>query len=217
TFSETLYLRDSWNVGFLPDLTLNAGVRWEASQLHDANGGTIFSISDNIAPRVGFAYDFTRHGLGRIYANYGRYYEALPLTINDDQFAYHSFTSYVTADPGSCVKNAQGVVTDLSKCTFRSFASADVSNKIFPLVQPDLKGEYINEVVAGTQFDIGWDTVVGAAYVHRDMGRAIEDASPDNSGNFIIGNPGEDLSEQINDLQKKIAATNDPAQQMKLQ
>ena len=217
TFNETLYVRDSWNVGFIPDLTLNAGVRWEGTQLHAADGSTIFSITDNVAPRAGFAYDFSHKGLARIYANYGRYYEAIPLTLNDDQFATHSFTSYVSATPGSCMADPTTKLVNIASCQFRQFAAADVNNKIYPTVQPGLEGQYINEIVAGTQFDVGWDTVLGAAYVHRDMGRAIEDASPDGSGNFIIGNPGEDLSQQVNQLQKQIAATTDPMQLQKLQ
>src|SRR5207245_1839643 len=38
TFNESLYLRDSWNVGFVPGLTLNAGVRWEFQQVKDITG-----------------------------------------------------------------------------------------------------------------------------------------------------------------------------------
>src|SRR5262249_6528967 len=147
---------------------------------------------------------------------YGRYYETIPLTLNDDQYANHSFTSYVTANANTCMKNAAGLY-DVSTCQFRQFAASDVNNKVYPSVQPDLKGQYINEIVAGGQIDVGWDTVLGAAYVHRDMGRAIEDASPDGSGNFIIGNPGEDLSQQVSQLQKQIAATTDPMQLKQLQ
>jgi hypothetical protein len=217
TFNETLYARDSWNVGFIRDLTLNLGIRWEGTQLHAADGSTIFSITDNIAPRAGFAYDFSHKGLARIYANYGRYYEAVPLTLNDDQFATHSFTNYVSANPGSCAPDPVTKLVDTSKCTFRAFATTDVNNKTYPTVQPDLKGQYINEIVAGTQFDVGWDTVLGAAYVHRDMGRAIEDAAVDGSQNFIIGNPGDDLTPQIQQLQRQIANTTDPMQLSKLQ
>ncbi len=62
TFNYGAYLRDSYNVGFVPGLTVNAGVRWEGQQVRDVNGETQIGIFDNWAPRVGAVYDFTRKG-----------------------------------------------------------------------------------------------------------------------------------------------------------
>src|SRR5262249_46889934 len=87
TFNYGAYLRDSYNVGFIPGLTLNAGVRWEGRQLRDINGATQIGIYDNWAPRVGAIYDFTRKGRSKLFASYGRFYESIPLDINDRQFS----------------------------------------------------------------------------------------------------------------------------------
>jgi hypothetical protein len=216
TFNEAAYVRDSWNVGFVRGLTVNAGLRWEALQAHAADGSTVITIYDNLAPRVGFAYDVTRRGASKLYANYGRYYESLPLSINDTQFTNRGFSNYISAMPGSCMRDGRGQVM-LGSCSFRSLTAADINTSTYAKVQPGLQGQYLNEVVVGFQYDIGLDTVLGAAYIHRDLGRVIDDASPDGSGNFIIGNPGSDQSSAIADLRGQIAHTTDPAKLKDLQ
>ena len=66
---------------------------------------------------------------------------------------------------------------------------------------PALKGMYSEEVVAGVQYDVGLDMVLGACYIHRDLGRIIEDISPDGGNNYIIANPGDAVdSGAVNDL-----------------
>ena len=54
---------------------------------------------------------------------------------------------------------------------------------------PTLKGQYSEEVVAGIQYDVGLDMVLGASYIHRDLGRVIEDVSPDGGNTYIISQP----------------------------
>ena len=70
---------------------------------------------------------------------------------------------------------------------------------------------YSEEVVAGIQYDVGYDLVLGASYIHRDLGRIIEDMSPNAGSDFLIANPGETPDPgAIKDLQSQIAATTDP-------
>lgn len=217
TYNETAYLRDSWNVGFLPGLTINAGLRWEGLQAHAANGSTAFAIFDNVAPRVGFAWDFTRKGLSKIFANYGRYYEVVALGINDNQFANRGLSNYVTASPGSCRNDPATGLVIIDTCTFRPLTANDIVTGSYAKVQPKLGGEFIHEVVAGVSYDVGLDIVLGAAYIHREIGRVIDSAAPLGDGQFIIGNPGADQSDAIADLKKQIASTTDPTRLRELQ
>src|SRR5262249_38411039 len=87
TLNYGAYLRDSYNVGFIPGRTINAGVRYEAQQVKDVNGQTVIGIYDNWAPRVGAIYDFTHKGRSKIFASYGWFYQSIPLDINDRQFS----------------------------------------------------------------------------------------------------------------------------------
>src|SRR5262249_49581425 len=156
----------------------------------------------------GFAWDFTRKGRSKLYANYGRYYEVLALAINDSQFSSRGISNPIGATPGTCMTDARGQVM-LGTCSFPQLTKDDITLAQYAKVQPGIQGQYINEAVVGLNYDIGFDTVVGAAYIHRDLGRAIDDASPQGDGNFIIGNVGADQSSAIADLRKQIANTTD--------
>ena len=198
--TEALYLRDSWNVGFVPGLTLNYGVRFDFQQMNDQSGREIINIKDNVAPRVGFIYDWTRKGRSKLYANYGRYYEAIPLDLADHtQATQYLFTA------GSC-PTANGQVQP-GQCTASPYGGAGPTT-----ISPKLQGQYINEVVAGLQYDVGLDVVLGAAYVHRELGNVIEDISPDAANHYLVANPGADVdSDTVKDLQNQIAKAADPA------
>jgi len=203
TYNYGAYLRDSYNVGFVPGLTLNAGVRWEGQQVRDINGVTQIGIYDNWAPRVGAIYDFTRKGRSKIFASYGRFYESIPLDINDRQFSGEGIIAGIGQN---CTANAQGRI-DPTTCTGPKIGNADINGGSFGLVSPTLKGMYSEEVTAGLQFDVGLDMVLGASYIHRNLGRVIEDVSPDGGVNYIVANPGEPIDQgAVHDLESKISS-----------
>jgi hypothetical protein len=210
TINYGAYLRDSYNVGFIPGLTVNAGVRWEAQQVQGADGSTTIGIYDNWAPRVGAIYDFTRKGRGKIFASYGWFYESIPMDINDRQFSGEGSVNPTTPG-GTCMPNAQGVY-DLTMCKpVNMVTNANINGGAYSTVQPGLKGMYSEEVVAGVQYDVGYDLVLGASYIHRDLGRIIEDMSPNAGSDYIIANPGETPDQGvIKDLQNQIQNTTDP-------
>ena len=203
TYNYGAYLRDSYNVGFIPGLTINAGVRWEGQQVKDINGATQIGIYDNWAPRVGAIYDFTRKGRSKIFASYGRFYESIPLDINDRQFSGEGIIAGIGQQ---CTANAQGRI-DPTTCKGPQVQNSDINGGSFGLVSPTLKGMYSEEVTAGLQFDVGLDMVLGASYIHRNLGRVIEDVSPDGGVNYIVANPGEPIDQgAVHDLENKIAS-----------
>jgi hypothetical protein len=219
TTNESFYLRDSWNVGFVPGLTLNAGVRWELQQVRDINGNIVINIPDNVAPRVGFVYDFTKKGLSKLYGSYGRFYESIPLDINDRQFSGEGLALQVAACPTD-PSNPNRV--DVNNCNFP--APTSVNGGTFGAVSPVLRGQFTNEVVGGIQYDVGADIVLGAAYQYRNIGRVIEDLSTDGGSNYIIANPGDPTSAravtrlegEIRRIENDLAQTTDPARQAEL-
>jgi hypothetical protein len=244
TLNESRYLCDSWNVGFLPGLTINVGLRWEAQQVKGSAGDTVISIADNIAPRLGFIYDFTRKGYSKIYASYGRFYESILFDINDRQFSGEglSIQDIFTARAGVMAPGGDGCpggvgtinlannvpiagTLDPTKCTVAPTAPRGVLNGgEYGKVSPVLKGQYSNEIVAGIQYDVGLDLVLGAAYIHRDLGRIIEDISPDGGNSYIVANPGDptdqgtvkDLEGEITKLNDEIGRTTDPTKKAEL-
>lgn len=213
-----LYLRDSWNVGWLPGLVLNVGFRWEGQELYGRNKTNTgfqqaLAILDNWAPRVGLTYDFTqltsRPGRSKIFFNYGRFYQSIPLNINDRQFTREGL--YSSGFSETCANRQlrdmnQSVPNVLDPgCQFFGSADEAINGGRYPLLAPGLKGQYINEIVLGLQYDLGYDIVVGAQYIHRDLGNIIEDLSPDGGATYIIANPGVQADpEQIRKLEGNI-------------
>ena len=200
---ESVYLRDSWSVGFVPGLTINAGLRWEFQQLKDPQGTTQINLWDNLSPRAGLVYDFTRKGRSKLFINYGRYYETLPLDIADRQFSGVGVGRQLGLP--SCKPDMNGRF-DPTTCQFATLTPDAVNGGAKTNVSPTLKGQYSDEIVLGARYDVGWDAVLGLDYVHRQLGRVIEDVSFDGGASFIVANPGGPVdSAAIAELQQVVA------------
>src|SRR5262249_28959811 len=148
--------------------------------------------------------DFLNNGRTKVFANYGRYFESIPLGINDRQFSGEGIvTQNITPDqlrvrlPGEAPADNTCLAVngriDPSTCQFPRPTRDVLNGGTIGKVSPTLQGQYTNEVVAGLQYDVGLDVVLGATYIHRDLGRIIEDISPDGGRNYIIANPGADV------------------------
>ena len=73
------YLQDTWKV--LPNLTVNAGVRYEQQLLKGLGNVTYINVN-HFSPRVGFSWDFLNNGKSRFYGSYGQFVQAIPLDMN---------------------------------------------------------------------------------------------------------------------------------------
>jgi hypothetical protein len=165
----------------LPNLTLNLGVRWEAQRLADYMGNTALSITDSFAPRIGLVYDPTKEGRAKVFAHYGQYYESIPMDLVDASFGGQGVLSQ-TFDP-SCNPQAWS--------TCRSTSSL-VTNASRLKVQSNIKGSYNNEIVAGGQYQLMRDLVVGTSMIRRWLGRVVEDTGGillDDQGATTLSNP----------------------------
>jgi outer membrane receptor protein involved in Fe transport len=226
TFNWSAYARDSWQI--LPNLTLNAGVRYEEQRLRYADhlqgtvdpltgnnlGKNALTLSGNFAPRIGLLYDWTKEGRSKIYGHWGRFFESVPLDINDRSFGGEvRFDQYW--DPGNtanCGDPVGGIGgPDGTQCLNDPNAVAELAEFLFGssgvLVAPGLKAQYLDETLAGVEYELMDDLKLGLALQHRTLGRVIEDVSTDNAETYIIANPGEwsegeeqKLVDQIDDL-----------------
>jgi len=145
----------------------------------DADAG--FALNKNWAPRVGVVWDPSSTGKAKIYANYGRFYENIPQDINIRAFGgeTQAFAYNFSPDPANTAV-APGTPS----------RSSLLGGSAEP-VDPDLKGQYIDEYVAGGEFEIRPDTTVGVRFIYRNLGRVIEDFLVPSSGEYFIANPGE--------------------------
>ncbi len=190
-----LYLRDSWNFGPLPGLVINAGLRWELQELFATDRSRAIFLWDNIAPRVGIAYDFTKKGRSKLYLNYGRFYESIPMDLNDRLFSEEGFLRGrgFTSDCPRVALQPGGRPAPVPQSASGAPCSLDtprLSGGSYGPVAPGLRGQYLDEVVVGAQYDVGLDIVLGAFYTYRQIGTIVEDLSVDGGSNYFIANPG---------------------------
>jgi outer membrane receptor protein involved in Fe transport len=203
TFNTSAFLQDSWSP--LPNVTLNLGVRWEGQQIQDYMGGSPITISDNWAPRLGVIYDPTNDGRSKIYGHFGKYYESIPLDLADRGFGGEGTLVSVFADPTACKTPFDKWGSGDPQMGWRS-CSVPGAGSIFPLagenlfVQKNIKGSSNSEIVVGAQYQIIEDLTVGASYIHRWMGRIIEDVAG------VVANPSDVPQSVVDEYEAKAKA-----------
>lgn len=197
-----VYLRDSWSIAS-SGLVLNLGVRWEGMQLLDGEGQTRISLLDNIAPRVGAVWDFTRlskrPGRGKLFANYGRYYESIRLDLGRAFSGQANYGQLALMNPAGCPTQARQpggrpLPVPGPGCSFDTevlFGGSPTE------VVPGAKASAIDEVTAGVMYDVGYDLVIGASYIYRSLSNVLEDFSVDQGSTYFIGTPGLPVADSV--------------------
>jgi len=88
------FLQDSWQV-LTTGITVNAGLRLETqSMTNKVNSVDKLNIQDGLAPRLQAIWDFTGTGRGKVAANWGRFYWAIPLDMGDRAFGSETEVSF---------------------------------------------------------------------------------------------------------------------------
>ncbi|MFV2073330.1 MAG: TonB-dependent receptor domain-containing protein, partial [Thermoanaerobaculales bacterium] len=179
TKNRAIYLQDTWQVA--NNLSLALGVRFGQQQLFNADGGISADIDDNVAPRLGFVWDFLGNGKSKIYAHWGKFYETIPMDIVIRSFGGEiSIFSYNLSDDPNDVANDPTVRNS-------RFLGGGISR-----VDPNTKGQYLEEIVLGVDYEFASDWAAGFKYINRDLKSVIEDSLAAD-GDYFIGNPGEGL------------------------
>jgi hypothetical protein len=182
-------------------VTLNAGVRYDSQVIYNALGDVGISLPNQWSPRVGLIWDPTQQGRAKVFANYARYYENMPLSIAEASLTgeglIKSSHPAVAADgslPGTCdvrvppyCQNAAG----------RSIASNTTPSQYWAHsafgqdpVDPDTQPTSVDDFVTGLEYELFKDARLGLTYQRRWVNRWIEDMSADGRNTFFIGNPG---------------------------
>ena len=186
TNNTAFFGQDRWNV--TSNFIINAGLRWERQDIKAKGGDSAIIINDNWAPRLGFTWDPTSRGQGKLYASAGYFFESIPQDINNRAFSQEGF--HITLYP-----YAAGV--DIANPPL-SLSSIDLNHPLVDvflggenaLVDANLKGQYSRELIFGTEWEVRPKVSVGLRGIYRDLGRIIEDMSPDDGQTYLISNPG---------------------------
>lgn len=178
--NTAVFVQDTYRA--LSNLTIDVGARWERQDIYGRDRSTkAISLKDNWAGRLGVVFDPTNDGRTKVFGYYGRFFESIPLDIN-----IRAFGGEVTCFCYNFSPSGSDTLPD---------ASAPLKARLLggstEPVDPDLKGQYIDEYLFGFEREVAPDLVVSARYNYRKLGRVIEDFLVVDEGNFFIANPAE--------------------------
>jgi outer membrane receptor protein involved in Fe transport len=189
-----VFVQDSWSI--LDKVTLNVGVRYDTLNMHDNLGRVGAALNDQWSPRIGVVWDPTQQGRSKIYANYGRYYENIPLdAANRSLSAETQIRALHACDPmaghASCDANLRSAGPLGGGLVSSSWLNTGAP---YPTpVDPNLKSPSTDEVVAGAEYELLANARIGASYTYRNLVRTVEDMSTTGGLTYFLGNPGEGI------------------------
>ncbi|MCM3877701.1 MAG: TonB-dependent receptor [Thermoanaerobaculia bacterium] len=168
----SFFLQDTFKV--LPNLTVNAGIRYDDQKVFKGNGDVAFHLDGQWAPRVGFAWDPTKDGSTKVYGSYGKFYWPTPtdlnvrvFTANNTQFTYnYSPTALAQGSGPICT------ATVTTNCTPRASLFQGSSFAGEP-VEEGLKGSYQNEFTFGVEKALNPTFSLGVKFTYRKLGEGV--------------------------------------------
>ena len=195
----SLFVQDTWTFG--GRLTVRPGLRYEQQTLV----GTIvddFTLGNNWAPRIGATWTYGADARGKIYGHYGIYYARIPNDLAARALSADQSVAADYFDAGLTRPIPDGVLAGpAGQQTGTHLSIAGVSAAA---IDPDAKSTYYNEYVVGTEYELLPRLNVGIRYVHRNLGRVLEDVTPyplvaadlglpgATSVDYVLTNPGPD-------------------------
>lgn len=200
------FVQDSWN--FLDKVTVNLGVRYDSQFMFGADGKLALALPFQLAPRVGIIYDITQKGRSKIFANFARYFESIPLNMADRAFPGESQIGARNA-AAACDPTGKDPTRDCNdpaslRSRGRVFGTPYDPNQFWFAtgatkvpVDPNLQPQASDEIVVGGEYEVFPDGRVGAQYTHRYMVNVIEDMSRDEATTYFIGNPGSGIAKDF--------------------
>ena len=188
------FVQDSWSI--MDKVTVNIGGRYDAQFLYGPDGSLGLSLANQWSPRLGVIYDPTQSGRMKLYGNYARLYESVPLDIADRSLSGEPGLSAAYACNPLMPGQLQGVCgTDAARLP--SGASKGAPDKqwittgagLTP-IDPNIKPQSSDEIVLGAQYDVIANLRAGVDYTRRWLNYVIEDMSRDEAQTYFLGNPG---------------------------
>jgi hypothetical protein len=198
------FVQDSWNIA--DTVTANLGFRYDAQLLYDREGNLAMALNKQFSPRVGLIWDPTQEGHAKLYANYARYYEQVPLRMLDRYLSgeplLQDFRDNTICNPGQ-----PGALDPTGSCNSAdsSLGYASFSNGT-SLVDPKLKAPSNDELVLGGDYEVLRDGRLGLQYAMRRLTNTVEDMSSDEGTTFFFGNPGRGIGRGYPKAERKYDA-----------
>ncbi|HWN87028.1 MAG TPA: hypothetical protein VNN99_17810, partial [Vicinamibacterales bacterium] len=195
---HSLYLQDQWTVG--NRLTLNLGLRTENEKVPTFRPDYLenafeFGFGEKLAPRLGAAFDVKGDGTVKVFGSWGLYYDWTKFELPRGSFGAETWCTFYRGlndlNLGAInLSNMPGNdiwFTNPGGCRDRRVAAFGGD------IDPDTKPMKQSSFSAGSEFQMGRNSVVSVHYIHNDLLETIEDVgflNADGDEGYIIGNPG---------------------------
>lgn len=204
------FIQDSWSV--MDKFTLNAGIRYDIQALYGGSGQLGLVMPNEWSPRLGLIYDPTQEGRAKLFANYARYYENVPLGLADGSLSGEpsvlaTYGKYPNGCdprvPPYCQNNASRTAANGASSPSRAWGFFGAGAT--PL-DPSIAPTSSDEIVLGGEYELFKDARAGLTYTKRWLNRWIEDMSRDNRQTFFLGNPGHGIASDFPEAQRNYDA-----------
>ena len=200
TKNMAYFIQDSWQVH--PRVLLIGGLRFDSQTLYGGDGAEYlkFKPKDMTAPRLGITWDPFGDGKTKVMANYGRFYETVPMDLNQRAGSVEGFVTFTS--PSSARAYAQDSANFYTVPRLSNIMdSTHTLNTYYNLsrvigggkseIDPAIKPQSIEEIALGVERQLTDTVKVGAKWKYRYYKNVIEDFSFDFGNNYVIGNPGQ--------------------------
>jgi outer membrane receptor protein involved in Fe transport len=204
------FAQDSWSIA--DKVTLNAGVRYDAQLLYGSDRKLAMALPNQISPRVGVIYDFTQAGRSKIFANFARFYESLPLDAIDRSIPgerqVNASRAASTCDPRIVSQQKAECASNLTVANppYHPNQVWNVIGNDGAPVDPDIKPQSSDEFVVGGEYEVFPNGRVGVQYTKRWQNAVIEDMSRDEAQTYFLGNPGYGIASDFPKAQRNYDA-----------
>jgi hypothetical protein len=190
-------------------------VRYDAQMLYAQDGSIAMTLPNQWSPRVGIVYDPTSQGRAKLYTNYARYYENVPLRMLDRYLSGEPLLQ-AARDPAVCDPRDPG--QQKNECLSDEAllplvgsppnAKYDAYSSSTSVIDPDLRPPSTDEFVLGADYEIVRDGRLGLNYTKRWLVDTIEDMSRDGGSTFFFGNPGRGIARDFPRAERKYDGVN---------
>jgi len=176
----TIFAQDAWT--WRDNWSINVGLRYERQTQDNDVGETVYEFDSLIAPRLGVSWDINGDGRSKVYANYGRYYDAVGTYLGQFTNRQTNVTTRYegTYDPAN--------PTNPDNWEVISVTGGDVNTNV---ADPNLDPNFKDEITAGYEFEFATDFSAGAKLIYNWQNNLIED---------VIGNEDAVRAGDTNDV-----------------
>lgn len=207
------FVQDSWSI--MDTVTLNAGLRYDVQTLWGLDDKVGLHLPNQWSPRVGAVYDFTQQGRSKLFVNYARFFENVPLDMADLSFPQQQLLSATYDSPPCNPSDRNSLVTDCVATRNRQpIGNRESPNQVWDAqggdrvpVDPNIRAQSADEIMVGGEYEILLGRF-GLQYTRRQLNDVIEDMSRDDGNTFFLGNPGKGYSSDFPEAVRKYDAVN---------